>query len=356
VVEQSVTIGAGSSPVVSVPGKSSPGDGRQSPIDTVPTGSVPNGTGPSENGPVVSGPSDTVPIETGQVDQENTETEPLTDEEVAQILVDLAAQGFCDPADVEDDGAVTVMHFVVRGELQEPCYVDQRDDGIEVDPVVIENDPRLLVAWDLLVEVAPIELVDDISLIAGFEPCGDCDSLAFVSQLDEAGTFVILALDVVAATQDPDEMRLTMMHELTHVFAQVPGEQLVVSDGPSGCDTFYNGVGCFTDDSYLWAWIQEFWPADVLATLPSDGSLATDEEAEQRCNADAAYTGSYAATHPEEDFAETFSAYVFDVEVDAALAPKFEFFDRYPEFVAIRENARAAGYAGTEANFEGCGP
>ena len=59
--------------------------------------------------------------------------------------------------------------------------------------------------------------------------------------------------------------------------------------------------------------------------------------------------------HPEEDFAETFSAYVYDVETDAALADKLAFFDRYPEFVAIRENARALGLAGTEANFEGCG-
>ncbi|MFT6393351.1 MAG: hypothetical protein ACJA14_002881 [Ilumatobacter sp.] len=58
---------------------------------------------------------------------------------------------------------------------------------------------------------------------------------------------------------------------------------------------------------------------------------------------------------PEEDFAETFSAYVFDVEVDPALTAKFEFFDRYPEFVVIRENARAAGLSGIAGNFGGCG-
>jgi hypothetical protein len=300
-------------------------------------------------------PSTSSPVNTGSGSSDPLPDDPLSDDEVAEILADLTEQGFCDPADVEDDGTVTAMHFVVRGELQDPCFVDQGDDETTVDPVVVDDDPRLLAAWDVLTEIAPIELVADISLLAGYEPCSDCDSLAFVSQLDEAGTFFLVAVDVVAATEDPDELRLTMMHELTHVFAQVPGEQLVVSSSSAGCETYYNAVGCLTGDSYLWAWIQEFWPPDVLATLPLDGSPGTTEEADARCAADPAYTGSYAAIHPEEDFAEAFSAYVFDVEVDPALTPKFEFFDRYPEFVAIRESARAAGYSGTPANFDGCG-
>jgi hypothetical protein len=278
-----------------------------------------------------------------------------TDDDVATILADLAAEGFCDPADVEDEGAVTAMHFVVRGVIQEPCYVDQLDDSVDVDPVVVDNDPRLLTAWAVLGEIAPAEMIDDISLIAGYERCSDCESLAFVSQLDEAGSFFIVAVDVTAATDDPDELRLTMIHELTHVFAQVPGEQLDVTSSPDGCSTFFNGVGCFAEDSYMWAWIEEFWPVELRAALPEDGSVSTDAQARERCDADPAYAGVYAAVHPEEDFAETFSAYVFDVELDVAMSSKLAFFDRYPEFVAMRENARSAGYGNTPAEFEGCG-
>ena len=276
------------------------------------------------------------------------------DDEVDELLAELQEAGFCDPADVEDEGVVTAMHFVVQGVLQEPCYVDQ-PGGDDVADVVVDDDPRLLDAWNLLEELTPIELLDDISIIAGYEACASCSTLAFVTQLDEAGTFFIVAVDVDAGEADPDELRLTMMHELTHVFGQAPGEQLVLVDGPSECDTFYNGIGCFTEDSYMWAWIQEFWPPQIRDTLPEDGSVSSDDDAADRCAADAAYTGSYAAVHPEEDFAETFSAYVFDVEVDPALTAKIEFFDRYPEFVSIRESARAAGYSGTPANFDGCG-
>ncbi len=282
---------------------------------------------------------------------------PLTQEEVDDLIAELTEGGFCDPDDVRDEGIVTAMHFVVQGELQSPCYVDQPNDGDDVADVVVDDDPRLIEAWDSLTAITPNELVSDVSLLAGYEPCSACNTLAFVTVLDEDSTFFLLAVDVVSGAADPDELRLTMMHELTHVFAQKPGEQLDVSvRSPNNCDTFFNGGGCFTEDSYVWAWIQEFWPSEIRDTLPADGSVGTDAEANERCDADAGYTGSYAAVHPEEDFAETFSAYVYDVEVDPALTAKLEFFDRYPEFVSIRESARALGLAGnTEANFEGCG-
>ncbi len=294
---------------------------------------------PVVSDPVVSEPS------TDRQDTVGENVPPTTDFDVDEVLSELEAAGFCDPVDVEDEGDVTAMHFVVEGELQAPCYSDPPG----------EQDDRLLAAWDALVAITPNELVDDISLFAGYEACSSCDTLAFVVALDTEASFFLMAVDVVAGADDPDELRLTMMHELTHVFAQEPGSQLVVQDVDDDCATYFNGVGCFTDDSYMWAWIQEFWPQDLLDGLPADGSPDDQRDAEERCRIDAAYTGSYAAVHPEEDFAETFSAYVYDVATDAALADKLAFFDRYPEFVAIRENARALGLAGTDANFEGCG-
>ncbi len=287
------------------------------------------------------------------VGDDDADAARLTDAEVDDIVADLEAAGFCDPRDVEDEGIVTAMHFVVDGEIRRACYVDQA--GEDVSDVVIDDDPRLIAAWDALASITPHELLDDISLVAGYEPCSSCDTLAFVSALDVEASFFIVAVDVVAAFEDPDELRLTMMHELTHVFAQEPDEQLTVSAKPDECATYHNGVGCFTPDSYVWAWIEEFWPPELLDTLPVDGATADDDDAMARCSIDPAYTSSYAALHPEEDFAETFSAFVYDVVVDPALDAKLAFFDRYPEFVEIRENARAAGLSGLTAAFDGCG-
>ena len=274
-------------------------------------------------------------------DAATTSTPPVTDE----LLDELQESGFCDPVDVEDEGTVTAMHFVVQGVPQAPCYAEPPG----------EQDARLLDAWELLTAITPNELVDDISLLAGYEGCSGCDTLAFVAALDDEASFFLLAVDVVAGADDPDELRLTMMHELTHVFAQEPGVQLIVQDDAPDCATYFNGAGCFTDSSYMWAWIQEFWSSDELAGLPADGSPDDERDAERRCRMDPGYIGPYAAVHPEEDFAETFSAYVYDVEADPALQEKLAFFDGYPEFVAIRENARALELSGTESNFGGCG-
>jgi hypothetical protein len=269
----------------------------------------------------------------------------LTAEEVAEILAELADAGFCDPADVDDLGIVTAMHFVVQGELQAPCYADGG----------VENDPRLIDAWNALSTITPNELVSDVSLLAGFEPCSDCDTLAFVSTLDDDATFFLMAVDVVSGENDPNELLLTMQHELTHVFNQKPGTQLDLDTDPGDCETYHNGTGCFTDGSYMAAWINEFWTDELLDGLPGDGAPNDDDTAEAICDSEPTFLGSYAATHPEEDFAESFSAFVFDIDVPDSLSDKMSFFTGYPEFVEIRDNARADGLSGLPNNFVLCG-
>ncbi|MFN3257397.1 MAG: hypothetical protein ACE37B_17070 [Ilumatobacter sp.] len=265
-------------------------------------------------------------------------------DETEQILAELQEGGFCDPADVEDLGEVTAMHFVVGGQIQPPCFVDGG----------VENDPRLLDAWESMTSITPTSLVSDVSLLAGFEACATCDTLAFVSALDEQGSFFLMAVDVVAGDADPDELRLTMQHELAHVFSQVPDEQLIVGDDGE-CATYFNGSGCFVEGSYVDQWIDQFWTAEMLAELPDDGSPNDDEVAGERCSLDPAFTGSYGATHPEEDFAETYSAYVFGVTLDEAMDDKLAFFDQFPEFAEVRDNAAAAGLVDIPNNFDGCG-
>ena len=267
-----------------------------------------------------------------------------TDADTVALLDELQANGFCDPADIENDGSVTSMHFVVQGELQPACFTDAGGD-----------DQRLIDAWSVLTLVTPPNLYDDVSLLAGYESCDGCDTLAFVTTLDEASSFFLMAVDVAAGESDPEELRLTMLHELTHVFAQVPDEQLDVSvTDAADCGTFFNGNGCFATGSYMLAWIDQFWPADLLDQLPDDGGQLDDDTAFGICEVEGGFTGSYAATSPEEDFAEAFSAYVFSVDVPADLDAKMAFFDGYPEFREMRDAAAAEGMTGFTGSFDYC--
>jgi hypothetical protein len=79
-----------------------------------------------------------------------------------------------------------------------------------------------------------------------------------------------------------------------------------------------------------------------------------EEAGEARCVADASYAGPYGASSPEEDIAEMFAAYVFDVKVSTSLDEKLAFFDQYPEFREVRERAEALGRHEVAYSFENC--
>lgn len=274
-------------------------------------------------------------LETGSGDGADIDT-------TAEILAELEANGFCDPADVSgtgDVGDATVMRFVVGGVPQPPCFGDPDD--------------RLDRAWNDLVDIAPAEYVGAISLVAGYEACEGCDTLAFVSSLDEDGAFFLMAIDVTAEQDDPDGLLLTLMHELSHVVTQDPVAQLAVDVPAAECRTYHTGNGCLLADSYMWEWIGRFWPDADLADVV-DGE--PDEEAgASRCDLDPSYTGPYGASSPEEDFAEVMAAYVFDVDVHPALDDKLAFLDARPEFRQIRDRAAELGLSGLPGDFEGCG-
>jgi hypothetical protein len=146
---------------------------------------------------------------------------------------------------------------------------------------------------------------------------------------------------------------LTVAHEFGHILTgQI--EQLDRFSEPGDCDTFDNGEGCALPGSYLDDWVAMFWSEDELASL----DVMTDDldAADERCSLNAGFLGPYAATNPDEDFAESFSAFVFQVEMNnPELEDKMAFFDERPEMAEIRDRAEDSGFAGLPNQFEICG-
>ncbi len=71
---------------------------------------------------------------------------------------------------------------------------------------------------------------------------------------------------------------------------------------------------------------------------------------------DPSYLGPYAASTPEEDFAESFSAYVFGVEAPTPeVREKFDWLADQPGLAEFRARAEAAGQGPLQGSFEGCG-
>ena len=70
---------------------------------------------------------------------------------------------------------------------------------------------------------------------------------------------------------------------------------------------------------------------------------------------DPGFLGTYAASSPEEDIAESFSAYVFDLDVPAEVQPRLDFFAQRPEFDAFRQMALADERGLPAGAFGECG-
>ncbi|MFT7601159.1 MAG: hypothetical protein ACI8TP_004110 [Acidimicrobiales bacterium] len=237
----------------------------------------------------------------------------------------------------EEDGPVEVIYTVVRGQLESVCYGEPSSIAEE--------------GWDALAEVAPPEQLDAVSLYAEFR--SENDTLAFAGPVDDDFDRFVIAVDRETAADDPEELRLTMLHEFAHVFTQT-SDQLDLDVGLAGCETYWNGAGCFRSGSFIADWVAEFWTAEQLESLPIKGGIDEDG-GELRCNLDTSFLGAYAASHPEEDFAESFSAYVFGVEVPDDVNTKMAFFEGRPELAAFADRAAAADREGLNNNFERCG-
>ena len=108
------------------------------------------------------------------------------------------------------------------------------------------------------------------------------------------------------------------------------------------CPRFYTGEGCAEKDSYIQAFYDASW-ADIYSKLPAQG--ASDAEV-------AAFTEKYedqfitetAMMNPNEDFAESFVAFVLKAKPEGSTIQdkKVRLFYLYSELVELRSQIRNA--------------
>ncbi len=249
----------------------------------------------------------------------------------------------CDGEVIGDEGASLVAAFTVR-------------DGVPDGLCLGEPDGELDAAWDVLTSIVPADRLSDVVVVAGFDD-PDTDVAAFATPVGSAGDTFAIVVNLALAAEDPGELRLTLAHEMSHVFSQTP-DQLDVDVQPASCTTFHNGNGCFREGSLIDEWIARFWSDEQLAAVeapPGEDLTGTDEPgAERRCSQDPGFPGVYAASGPEEDFAESFAAYVLGVEVPDSVQPRMDFFAEHPEFDAFRAQVADAGVDPPAGHFDDC--
>lgn len=284
----------------------------------------------------------------------SVETNEVQPDLAPDFADDLAAD---DPADVQDlDGDVftTREDDICLGEQDgEFVYVVgyQVVDGVLGARCWGAENPALVDAWNVLVDIVPPGQLFDLAAFTGFTNEGG-DLLAFVTIADDAGSLFEMAVNV-EQTDNTEELHLTMVHEFAHVFAATPNElDRGISD--RDCATYWNGEGCYTESSIMAEWVEMFWADKVDSFDPT--APESPEDADERCALDPGLFGPYAGTSPEEDFAEAFAAYVLQVpdETDGQLE-RLNWIDAQPGLREFRDRAISTGYGPQPHNFDPCG-
>ncbi len=276
--------------------------------------------------------------------------DPLLDEPIDLDAVQSPGPGAtrddvdCTRRGLGEDGEIRYLtaRLVVEGQLGAVCLG--------------EDDPALQQLWDTLATMAPAPLREELAALALFEPTepGEDVTLAFVAILDDEGEMFQMAFNADEVAAGGDELLLTIAHEFSHVFTATT-DQIDRVVAPQDCETYDNGEGCYLADSIMLGWIEAFWSDDQLAGVDqSSEPLVADGE--DRCARDPGFFGPYGATTPEEDFGESFSAFVLGVDpLTEAQAERLVWFEEHTVLREVRDRARAAGLGPLEHSFEECG-
>lgn len=247
----------------------------------------------------------------------------------------------------DSDIGITLARYDVRdGEL-----TDRRVSVAVPDELVELRDDRARhrEAWSLWWGMAPQPWRDDITQLL-IATDGVDGIMASVGPVDAELRTWVLHVDP-AELDDQEELEETLVHELAHVLSLRRGQVLTTPSAAWGYGSLAEaeeacaprvGIedGCLDADAYLSRFIARFWDDELLARAdaiarsdrPEDEALALFDEDPLR------FATDYAASHPAEDFAESWVTFVlYEYEgVDETWARKAAFFEEFPELVEAR--------------------
>ena len=241
----------------------------------------------------------------------------------------------------EGDGDTVnlVRYSVQNGALAQPQYYDLSNNNYADEQQDSSLHDEL---WETAKEVFPDNYETKINQVV-FCTDGTDNDLASVEPIQEYNTNSwTLYIDVLDG-KDTNEYVHTLTHELGHLIT-LKADQF--SSG-SSCSTFETDYGCFSNNSYVNEFIEQFWPDIMDEWQDIEYNTTSQDDFDNQIydfyeKYSDQFVNDYAATHPEEDFAETWLYYVFDLTPDGGsiAKEKISFFSSYSELVQIKQQIR----------------
>jgi hypothetical protein len=216
-----------------------------------------------------------------------------------------------------------------------------------------DTDAHLRV-WEFYVAMVPDELRTYVNEFVIFTDSGQGNTVAWVAPSATEETLWRVGIDLLDSDYPPD-LADTLVHETAHLLtlnvSQIPyDENYYYYNGRDQkfvqCDQYANG-GCSLPDSYINLFYERFWRDSFHEwwELEQEAqNAATDDEyfeaLEQFYDKHRDwFINDYAATHIEEDMAESFAYFVLHPKPsgNSIYEQKINFYYEFPELVEYRQ-------------------
>ena len=245
------------------------------------------------------------------------------------------------------------------------------DDNVDAKLKKFQDEDLHKQLFDVFVSIAPKQILDDVVyLYISTDGYGGKEAAAVGRDVDYPLKFwlSIDPLDMApsAGPIDMAVMKVVMIHESAHILSlsSSQGDNDAVPDDlyeepytelrelfqekTSTCANYYSDVpGCMNSNSYLNKFFQEFW-VDIYPSFKwywdfDDYDKFEDHNALFYKKYKKQFVTGYAATNPDEDFAESYMLFVLkEKPTKSTIADqKILFFYDFPELVEMRDFIRS---------------
>lgn len=224
--------------------------------------------------------------------------------------------------------------------LDETIIASYRISGDTIVLLEWTSQARYLEVWEDFTQIIPKYAREDLRKFQVFSST-DSPTWAYVRRDQENSELWNITINIDAFNDN--SQIILLIHEFAHILTLnreevvyfIPGDRVTNTRVLRGCRTNIIPEGCLGTDSYLHAFITNFW-VDLLDARRQDPSFnfyAGNEDD---------FVGSYAATNPWEDIAESFTHFILRQKpLSTTVADKkINFFYQYPELVELRRKIR----------------
>ncbi|MEW9501001.1 hypothetical protein [Jeotgalibacillus marinus] len=286
-------------------------------------------------------------------EETNEEIRQVTNVGIGDEYIDKLSEVLGELVEVEEESdngsqeeeTPLISYDVIDDELSNPI-LEVEDKKWEHYQQDIDKHTQL---WQLFASIVPSK---EREMVTGFYVFTDGvgNTLGAVEPRYENPEEWLLSLDI-ADSDNTKELIDTLIHEFGHLLflneEQVPFSEATFADLENdqvlerlktNCLQYFTSYGCSAPESYINQFYQRFW-VEIIEEWESLDVETNEEDLDHFfTNHEDEFVTDYAATHPSEDIAESWSYFVlsYKPENETVADEKISFFYQYPELVELR--------------------